>query len=235
MNNDNDNSNNESRMSRIILPRQSLRWPRRRSLMEVAAGEPRPPSSTSRRCGPSRAVPPGPERPRHPWRDCPLRGRPPPGPHRFHQPEVVGGARPGGQFTGEGFRQVEEKPWGRGPGRGGGRAAAGADNIAASVLARYRPYEPEMVLQFFGARFRQWRVTRRSRGKTDFIVPWPDKPGGAPALEDPAPRARWKEIRNCSRGAPPREQFLILFSDNCFRSTQGTTFDKNVLFKPILF
>ena len=53
--------------------------------------------------------------------------------------------------------------------------AAGAHNIAASVLARYRPYEPEMVLQLFGARFRQWHVTTRSRGTRDFVAPWPDK------------------------------------------------------------
>ena len=33
-----------------------------------------------------------------------------------------------------------------------------------------------MALQMFGARFRQWFVTSESRGKRDFVVPWPQKP-----------------------------------------------------------
>jgi len=52
---------------------------------------------------------------------------------------------------------------------------AGGDVIAASVLARYKPYEPEMVLQLFGAKFRQWHVNTKSGGKRDFIVPVPDQ------------------------------------------------------------
>ena len=47
--------------------------------------------------------------------------------------------------------------------------------IAVNVLSRYRPMEPEMVLQLFGARFRQWHISTASGGKRDFIVPWPDK------------------------------------------------------------
>ena len=53
---------------------------------------------------------------------------------------------------------------------------AGATSIATTVLMRYKPMEPEMVLQLFGARFRQWHVTTTSGGKRFFQVPWPDKP-----------------------------------------------------------
>ena len=52
---------------------------------------------------------------------------------------------------------------------------ADADSIAATVLQRYRPHEPEMVLHLFGGTFRQWRLGTHSRGKRDFVVPWPDK------------------------------------------------------------
>ena len=52
---------------------------------------------------------------------------------------------------------------------------AAAENLAISVLTKYKPYEPEMVLQLFGARFRQWALSSVSGGKVDFIVPWPDK------------------------------------------------------------
>ena len=40
--------------------------------------------------------------------------------------------------------------------------AHGGDAIAKSFLFRYKPYEPEMVLQLFGARFRQWRCNSRT-------------------------------------------------------------------------
>ncbi|CAE8671044.1 unnamed protein product, partial [Polarella glacialis] len=53
---------------------------------------------------------------------------------------------------------------------------ADADSIAASVLMRYKPCEPEMILQLFGAMFRQWRVTTVSGGKRSFTVPVPDNP-----------------------------------------------------------
>ncbi|OLP85771.1 hypothetical protein AK812_SmicGene33220, partial [Symbiodinium microadriaticum] len=53
--------------------------------------------------------------------------------------------------------------------------AAEGDSIAATVLCRYKPLEPEMTLQMFGARFRQWFVTTEGRGKRDFVVPWPEK------------------------------------------------------------
>ncbi|CAK8987418.1 unnamed protein product, partial [Durusdinium trenchii] len=52
---------------------------------------------------------------------------------------------------------------------------ASGDSIAATVLCRYKPLEPEMALQMFGARFRQWFVTTETRGKRDFVVPWPEK------------------------------------------------------------
>ena len=54
--------------------------------------------------------------------------------------------------------------------------AAEGNAIAATVLCRYKPMEPEMVLQLFGASMRQWFVTTLSRGKRDFVVPWPRKP-----------------------------------------------------------
>ncbi|CAE8670521.1 unnamed protein product [Polarella glacialis] len=53
---------------------------------------------------------------------------------------------------------------------------ADADSIAASVLMRYKPCEPEMILQLFGAMFRQWHVTTVSGGKRSFTVPVPDNP-----------------------------------------------------------
>ena len=51
---------------------------------------------------------------------------------------------------------------------------ASANNMAATVLCRYKPYEPEMILQMCGARFRQWMMSTISGGKRTFIVPVPD-------------------------------------------------------------
>ena len=51
---------------------------------------------------------------------------------------------------------------------------ADAVSIAATVLSRYHPMEPEMVLQLFGAKLRQWHFTTVGGGKRDFIVPLPD-------------------------------------------------------------
>ncbi|CAJ1414910.1 unnamed protein product, partial [Effrenium voratum] len=51
---------------------------------------------------------------------------------------------------------------------------ADAVSIAATVLHRYHPLEPEMVLQLFGAKLRQWHFTTVGGGKRDFIVPLPD-------------------------------------------------------------
>ena len=57
---------------------------------------------------------------------------------------------------------------------------AGSDmrgnETAAAILRRYRPLEPEMVLQLFGTHFKQWRVSTASRGVREFQVPWPQKP-----------------------------------------------------------
>ena len=39
---------------------------------------------------------------------------------------------------------------------------------------RYCPFEPEMILQLFGNRFRQWEVTTKRGGKRDFLAPLPD-------------------------------------------------------------
>ena len=52
---------------------------------------------------------------------------------------------------------------------------AEAMSIAATVLMRYRPLEPEMVLQLFGAKFRQWQLSTQSGGKRDLVAPYPDQ------------------------------------------------------------
>jgi hypothetical protein len=46
--------------------------------------------------------------------------------------------------------------------------AHGGDSLAQAVLFRYRPFEPEMALQLFGACFRQWRCNTVGGGKRDF-------------------------------------------------------------------
>ena len=51
---------------------------------------------------------------------------------------------------------------------------AEANTLAASVLSRYRPAVPEMLLQLFGTAFRQWHVSTWSRGRKDFRPPAPD-------------------------------------------------------------
>jgi len=61
---------------------------------------------------------------------------------------------------------------------------ADANSIATTVLMRYHPMEPEMVLQLFGARFRQWHFTTQGGGKRDFIVPVPD-------ADDAPEEVRW--------------------------------------------
>ena len=53
---------------------------------------------------------------------------------------------------------------------------AGANALAWGVLSRYKPHEPEMVLQLFGQKFRQWSTNTVDGGKRDFIVPVPDAP-----------------------------------------------------------
>ena len=52
--------------------------------------------------------------------------------------------------------------------------AASGNSVAATVLMHYKPYEPEMVLELFGQKFRPWSVNTVSGGKRDFIVPVPD-------------------------------------------------------------
>lgn len=47
-------------------------------------------------------------------------------------------------------------------------------SIAATLLTRSQPYEPELVLQLLGARFKQWDMTTKSRGKRHFVPPVPD-------------------------------------------------------------
>lgn len=49
-----------------------------------------------------------------------------------------------------------------------------ANSIAASVLRRYKPAVPEMVLQLFGQVLHPWHITTASGGKRSFEVPVPD-------------------------------------------------------------
>ncbi|MCR9130895.1 MAG: hypothetical protein NXI12_15425, partial [Alphaproteobacteria bacterium] len=51
---------------------------------------------------------------------------------------------------------------------------ASATSLAATVLMRYKPLEPEMALQLHGARFRQWQMSTEGGGKRDFVPPCPD-------------------------------------------------------------
>ena len=51
---------------------------------------------------------------------------------------------------------------------------AEANTLAASILSRYRPAVPEMLLQLFGTAFKQWHVSTWSRGRKDFRPPAPD-------------------------------------------------------------
>ena len=51
---------------------------------------------------------------------------------------------------------------------------ADAVSIAVNVQMRYKPFEPEMILQMFGNRFRQWWLSTESHGKRDLVVPLPD-------------------------------------------------------------
>lgn len=50
------------------------------------------------------------------------------------------------------------------------------NSLAASVLSRYHPCVPEMLLQMFGSILPQWSVTTWSKGRKDFRVPVPDAP-----------------------------------------------------------
>ena len=51
---------------------------------------------------------------------------------------------------------------------------ASIGSMAATVLNRYKPYEPEIVLQLCGSKFRQWMMSTSSGGKRSFVVPLPD-------------------------------------------------------------
>jgi hypothetical protein len=78
---------------------------------------------------------------------------------------------------------------------------AEANSIAATVLTRYHPCEPEMILQLFGGRFRQWSMTTHSRGRRHFIVPVPDQER-LPRVVDQYLAAPW------ARGQLPLLDFL---------------------------
>ena len=53
---------------------------------------------------------------------------------------------------------------------------APATHVAMGFVDRYHPCEPEMVLQLFGNKFRQWHLSTISGGKRNFLVPEPDGP-----------------------------------------------------------
>ena len=54
-------------------------------------------------------------------------------------------------------------------------AEMNGDETAAAILTKYRPMEPEMVLQLHASHFRQWRVGTVSGGVREIQVPWPGK------------------------------------------------------------
>ena len=76
-----------------------------------------------------------------------------------------------------------------------------ATSMATTVLMRYKPYEPEMVLQLFGRRFRQWHLNTVHGGKRNFVVPVPDAEK-MPKEVDQYMRAKW------ARGKIPLLDFL---------------------------
>ena len=51
---------------------------------------------------------------------------------------------------------------------------ADASSIACNMCMRYRPTEPEMLLQLMGQRFRQWALSTKNGGKRNFLPPTPD-------------------------------------------------------------
>lgn len=57
------------------------------------------------------------------------------------------------------------------------------NSLAASVLSRYKPSCPEMVLQMCGSIFHQWHVTTASKGKRNLLVPPLDAAAGHPDVE----------------------------------------------------
>ena len=64
---------------------------------------------------------------------------------------------------------------------------ASADSIARRVCFEYHPFEPEMVLQLSGARFRQYDISTLSGGFRRITAPWPGmtkKPDFVEAYED---------------------------------------------------
>eukprot|EP00913_Durusdinium_trenchii_P017000 g15985.t1 len=60
---------------------------------------------------------------------------------------------------------------------------ADANSIAASILSRYHPCVPEMLLQLFGTMFQQWKVTTWSHGRKAFRPPVPDDPSLPPEVD----------------------------------------------------
>ena len=54
--------------------------------------------------------------------------------------------------------------------------------IAMNVRSRYKPLEPEMMLQLFGMNCRQWGISTLSRGARRFRAPAPDDEKMPPAI-----------------------------------------------------
>ena len=65
-----------------------------------------------------------------------------------------------------------------------------ACHVAANVLYRCRPYGPDMVLQLFGTRYRQWGASTETRGERAIYTPAPDQ-AGMPAFVDRYVQRAW--------------------------------------------
>ena len=48
------------------------------------------------------------------------------------------------------------------------------DSTAAAILCRYKPLQPEMVLQLYAKLFPQWRSGTTTQGARQFVLPCPE-------------------------------------------------------------
>ena len=71
-----------------------------------------------------------------------------------------------------------------------------AGHAAANVLCRYKPFEPEMVLQLSGTHFRQWGASTATRGKRQVYTPVPDQED-MPAFVKHYVKCGWKGEDMC--------------------------------------
>ena len=74
------------------------------------------------------------------------------------------------------------------------------DATAATILARYSPMEPEMVLQLFAQQMPQWRIGTASRGTKKFVPPWitrQDIPSGVLKIIHTYTACKWRSNDMC--------------------------------------